>query len=117
MGDHRKLRAWREAMHLVVLSRQAIDRLPPQERFALATQWRRAAYSVPLNIAEGASRRGPREFRRYLDIARASLHELETILELTAVQGYLADADLAPIKRSRDGCARMVYGLLRRMGD
>lgn len=103
-------------MHLVVLSRRAIDRLPSSERFALGDQWRRAAYSVPLNIAEGASRRGPREFRRFLDMARASLHELETIIELAAAQHYLTDGDLMPVRKSRDGCARMVYGLLRRMG-
>jgi four helix bundle protein len=103
-------------MRLVVLSRQAIDRLPLTERFALADQWRRAAYSVPLNIAEGASRRGPREFRRFLDMARASLHEMETIIELAVTQQYLSEDDLAQVKECRDVCARMVFGLLRRMG-
>src|SRR5438477_9637639 len=76
MGDFRRLRAWQEAAALAVRSRDAITKLPRAERFALGDQWRRAAYSVALNIAEGASRRGPREFRRYLDIARGSLHEI-----------------------------------------
>src|SRR5436309_15583202 len=82
MGDFRRLRAWQEAVALAVRSRDAIAKLPSVERFALGDQWRRAAYSVALNIAEGASRRGPREFRRYLDIARGSLHEIEAILAL-----------------------------------
>lgn len=115
MGDFRKLHAWEQANQLVVLSRQAIDRLPSSERFALAEQWRRAAYSVSLNIAEGASRRGPKEFRRYLDIARSSLHEIEAIVELAALQRYLSEEELRPIRACRDRCARLVYRLLRQM--
>lgn len=115
MGDFRDLRAWREAKTLVLLSVNAIRRLPPEERFALGDQWRRAAYSAALNIAEGASRRGPREFRRYLDMARASLHEVEAILELAELLGYVSAEDFARLKAARDNCARLVYGLLRRM--
>lgn len=117
MGDFKQLRAWREAKNLAVLSRSAIAHLPKEERFALADQWRRAAYSVALNIAEGASRRGPREFRRYLDIARASLHELEAIFELASAQAYVPDAQMVELQTTRANCARMVYGLLRKMGD
>jgi four helix bundle protein len=97
VGDFRKLLAWKEATALVVLSNDAIRRLPSDERYALGDQWRRAAQSVALNIAEGASRRGPREFRRYLDIARASLHEIEAILELVACQGYLSGEEVAAL--------------------
>src|SRR5712691_3500836 len=89
MGDFRDLKAWQHARTLAVLSKTAIARLPIQERFALADQWRRASYSVVLNIAEGASRRGTKEFRRYLDIARSSLHEVEAIIELVVALGYL----------------------------
>jgi four helix bundle protein len=116
MGDFRELRAWQEAKQLIQLSRSAILKLPDHERYAIANQWRRAAYSVALNIAEGASRRGAREFRRYLDIARASLHELEAIFEIVLVMEYLSAEDLHPIMKSRDDCAKMVYGLLRSMG-
>jgi four helix bundle protein len=115
VGDFRNLRAWREAVELAVLSRDAIKGLPDSERFALAEQWRRAVYGVALNIAEGASRRGPKEFRRYLDIARSSLHEIESILALVEALGYLTGSELAPIKVSRDNCAKMVYGLLCKM--
>jgi four helix bundle protein len=115
MGDFRELRAWREAKTLVLLSRNAIRKLPSDERFALGDQWRRAAYSVALNIAEGASRRGPREFRRYLDIARGSLHEIEGILELVEVLEYIPSQELSALNTARDNCARLVYGLLRSM--
>jgi four helix bundle protein len=117
MGDLRNLLAWKEAKSLVVLSRDLIRRLPAEERYALADQWRRASQSVALNIAEGATRRGPKEFRRYLDIARASLHEMEAIFELVAALGYLSEADLDAIARCRNQCARLVYGLLRRMAQ
>jgi four helix bundle protein len=113
MGDFRKLIAWQEAMRLVSVSLPGIERLPSSERFALGDQWRRALYSVPLNIAEGASRRGPREFRRYLDVALGSLHEIEAILAIVAQQKYLPGEELDPIRSCRDTCARMVYGLLR----
>src|SRR6059036_3441057 len=93
MGDFKELRAWREAKKLAVLSKAAIAKLPADERYALGDQWRRAAYSVALNLGEGASRRGPREFRRFLDIARSSLHELEAIFELVAAQGYLTEPE------------------------
>src|SRR5436189_1166115 len=115
MGDFRKLRAWQEAVTLAVRSRDAITKLPSAERFALGDQWRRAAYSVVLNLAEGNSRRGPREFRRYLDIARASLHELESILELAKALGYFTEQQLRPLLIKRSNCARLVYSLLRRI--
>lgn len=115
MGDYRKLRAWQLARDLVVLSHPLIERLPASERFALADQWRRAAYGVVLNIAEGATRQGKREFRRYLDIARASLHEIETILDLVVSIGYVTREDVTQVVATRAECARTVYGLLRRM--
>src|SRR2546430_11163707 len=62
------------------------------EAFALGAQWRRAAYSVSLNIAEGATQSSPRQFRRYLEIAKGSLDELQGVLEL---------ARLTPIQLSR----------------
>ena len=117
MGDFKKLRAWQQARSLAVLSGAAIAKLPAHERYALADQWRRAAYSVVLNIAEGASRRGAREFRKYLDITRASLHELEAILELVSALGYLAEEEISKIEAARADCARMVYGLLRKMTE
>src|SRR2546425_11825310 len=58
------LKAWQHARTLVALTKSAIARLPETERYALADQWRRATYSVALNIAEGASRRGVKDFRR-----------------------------------------------------
>jgi four helix bundle protein len=115
MGRFRSLRAWQEAVSLAELSAKAIKKLSVCERYALADQWRRAAYSVVLNIAEGSSRRGPREFRRYLDIARGSLHEIEGVLEMVERLGYLPAEELRSLQICRVHCARLVYALLRKM--
>ena len=117
MGDFRQLRAWQEAIRFVVLSRPAIRRLPPDERFSLAAQWRRAAYSVALNLAEGAARSNRGNFRRHVDIARGSLDELESILEVVKSLDYLSESELRVLHASRSNCARMVAGLLRRLRD
>jgi len=89
--------------------------LPPTERFALAAQWRRAAYSVVLNLAEGASRVGDGNFRRHVDIARGSLDELEAILDLVETLDCVTERDLRTLRESRANCARMVTGLLRKL--
>src|ERR1051325_11823464 len=105
MGHFKDLKAWQHARALAVLSKSAIARLPEGERDGLADQWRRAAYSVALNIAEGSSRRGPREFRPYLDVARSSLHEIEAILELAELLDYLPEDELSALNAARDKCA------------
>ena len=114
MGDFKKLRVWREAREFVLLSNKAIKRLPDHEKYVLADQWRRAAYSVPLNIAEGTGRKGPREFCRYLGFALGSLHELEAILELIEGLEYITPPEIAELKSRRADCARMVCGLIQR---
>jgi four helix bundle protein len=117
VGHFKQLKAWQHAQAVAVLSRAAIARLPKEEANALADQWRRASYSVALNIAEGASRRGSREFRRHLDIARASLHELEAITELAVALGYFRAEEMAKLEATIDECAKTVYGLLRKFSD
>jgi len=117
VGDFKGLRAWQEAKSFVVSSHHAIAKLPSHERFRLGDQWRRAAESVALNIAEGASRSGPRQFRRYLDFALGSLHELEAILELVGALEYLPEQELRELRLRRANCARMVYGLFRMMSE
>jgi four helix bundle protein len=113
MGDFRKLIAWQEAKRLAILSRDAIQSLPPAELFALGAQWRRAAYSVALNIAEGASQASSRQFRRYLEIAKGSLDEVQGLLELAEGLGYLSGSRLHELRSVRTHCARLVTGLAR----
>jgi len=113
MGDFRKLVAWQEAKRLTLLSRDAILSLPPLETFALGAQWRRAAYSVPLNIAEGASQSSSRQFRRYLEVAKGSLDELQAVLELVEGLGYVSGKKLSELRDARTHCARLVTALIQ----
>ena len=117
MGHFQQLKAWQHARTLAVLSKAAIAKLPPTEADGLADQWRRATYSVALNIAEGASRAGPRDFRRHLGIARASLDEIEAILDLAVSLEYFRPEELAKVEAVRDECAKTVYGLMRKLGE
>ncbi len=110
----RDLKAYQHARRLAILSRPLINRLPESER-DLADQWRRACNSIALNLAEGVSRKGPKEFRRFADIARASLHEVEAVIDLVQHLGLFQAADLAELIAARDECARTVYGLLRKL--
>jgi four helix bundle protein len=86
---HRNLLAWREAMVLVETIYRDTMQFPKEELYGLMTQIRRAAVSVPSNIAEGAARNTAGELVQYLGIACGSLAELETQLELATRLGYL----------------------------
>lgn len=108
------LKAYQHARRLSVLSRPLIKRLPDSER-DLADQWRRACNSIALNLAEGVSRRGSKEFRRFADMARGSLVELEAVLDLVEHLGYFEPSELDELNAARDECARTVYGLLRKL--
>ncbi|HWC74648.1 MAG TPA: four helix bundle protein [Gemmatimonadales bacterium] len=117
MGHFKKLKAWEHARALAVFSKPLIERLPSTERSGLADHWRRATSSVVLNIAEGASRRGNKEFRKHLGIARSSLDEVEAIIDLAVGLDYLQRQDVVKVSAVRDECARTVYGLMRKLGD
>ena len=113
VADFHHLKAWQHAKALAVECARAATRFPPEERWALADQLRRAAYGAELNIAEGSARRGTREYRRYLDTARASLTEIEAILEIASELRYLEPTTRARLEARRDEAAKTVYGLLR----
>lgn len=80
--SYRDLVVWQKAMDLVIAAHGMSDRLPPEERYGLANQLRRAAASIPANIAEGHARTHRKEYRHHLSIARGSLAELETHLAI-----------------------------------
>ncbi|WP_226426923.1 four helix bundle protein [Xanthomonas sp. MWU16-30325] len=81
---HERLMVWRDAMSLVEAIYRLSHDFPDSERFGLTAQMRRATISVPSNIAEGAARRSTAEYLRYLSMARGSLAELDTQLQIAA---------------------------------
>ena len=88
---HHDLHVWQEAMLLVKDIYAVTKQFPREEIYALTSQMRRAAVSIPSNISEGAARTSTKEFLQFLSIARGSLSELETQVILTEDLGYLED--------------------------
>ena len=85
---HENLEAWKSAMELVEEIYRITTVFPAHEQYGLVSQMRRAAVSIPSNIAEGAGRNGHREFARFLSIARGSLSELDTQHQIAIRLGY-----------------------------
>jgi four helix bundle protein len=95
---HRDLIVWQEGIELVQFVYQITSSFPSQEQFGLTIQLRRAAVSVPANIAEGCARSGTKELLRFLSIPQGSLSELDTLVELSSRLGYLKDTASARLK-------------------
>lgn len=109
--DYRDLRVWQAAMDLVECVYALAIVLPSEEKFALSDQLRRAAVSIPANLAEGQARGHTREFLRYACMARGSLAELETLVQLVTRLGYAPTSHLQPIQARLDELRRALYGL------
>jgi len=110
---HHELRAWQEAISLVRDVYAATQQFPADERFGLTAQLRRAAVSVPSNIAEGAARESAKEFAQFLVMARGSLSELETQLILARDLGYLAEDGYRQLTEKVETTFALIGGLLR----
>jgi len=110
---HKKLDLWNTAMELTVSVYITTDTFPKDERYSLTDQIRRAAVSVPSNIAEGAGRQTKKEFINYLHMAQGSLSELDTRLELERRLGYLAQDSWAMLDRQVERIDKMLSGLIR----
>ncbi len=86
---HQKLDAWQQAMRLVRMTYQATQLFPRDERFGLINQMRRAAVSIPSNLAEGSARNTKKEMAQFVGVAKGSLSELETQMLISSDLGYL----------------------------
>ncbi|MGB2988094.1 MAG: four helix bundle protein [Phycisphaerae bacterium] len=86
---------------------------PKEERYGLTSQMRRAAVSVPANIAEGQARRSTGEFRQFLGIARGSLAELETLIVLSSSLDYATPESVEPLLNACEEISKLLNGLLK----
>ena len=113
MGEsYRDLIAWQRAMKLVTAIYGATQAFPRDELYGLTNQLRRAAVSVPSNIAEGQARFSPKEFHRFLSIARGSLVEIETQILIAQNLGYLATAQTRLLLTEASELGRILNGLI-----
>ena len=112
---HRELGVWQRAIDLVMESHRLAERFPPHERFELASQVRRAAASIPANIAEGNGRLHRGDYIHHVSIARGSLMELDSHLELARRLNYVGEADLVLARELIDRVGRMLTRLAMRL--
>jgi len=108
----RDLRVWQESMLLVEEVYALTRGFPPDERFCLTAQLRRAAVSIPSNIGEGARRRRGGSFRWFLRVALGSQGELEVQLEIAFRLTYCSSSDYQRLMRRTSDVGRMLTGLL-----
>ena len=118
MHSFRDLTVWQKSMDLVVLTYRLSEKFPSDERFGLTSQMRRAAVSIPSNIAEGRRRGTSKEYRQFLQVSYGSGGELETQLEIALRLEYLnksdyerADALLQEVMRMLNALIGKVSGL------
>ena len=111
--DHTKLDVWRLSCDLVADVYRLTQRLPRSELFGLTSQMRRAAVSIPSNIAEGASRGSQKDFARYLNIAAGSAGELDTQVHIAEMLALLTPGETSLVRDEIARVRRMLVGLIR----
>jgi len=109
--SYRDLDVWKLAIEIVRDIYRVTEKFPPAELFGLTTQLRRAAISIPSNIAEGQGRNSSKEFRQFLAIALGSLAEVETQLIIASEIGYLASSEPTKLLADLDTIRKMIKGL------
>ena len=114
---HKKLNVWKMSIDLAKEIYDITGKYPREERYGIINQMRRAATSVPANIAEGAARRSKKEFAQFLSIAGGSLSELDTYLELSLVLNYLNLGEKEKIDAMMTNVSKTLAGLIRSITD
>lgn len=113
MGDsYRDLIAWQKAMVLVTEIYKVTGNFPREEQYGLTNKLRRAAVSVPSNIAEGQACFSPKKFRQFLSHARGSLVEIETQISIAVNLPYLHDEEARRLFKMLSEMGRILNGLI-----
>lgn len=117
MMPFQRFEAWQLCHKFVLEIYRVTKKFPASERYELAKQARRAAFSSAVNIAEGSAKRGHREFRRFLIISLGSLSELAYVLIMARDLGYIPQRTFAELNRLRDHAGKATWGLYRTMSN
>ena len=115
MMPYERLHAWKACGDLTVAVYKTTERFPRHELYGLTSQARRAAFSSAANIAEGSAKRGPREFRRYLDISIGSLSEVAYVLHVAKRLEYLSVEEWQELDRLREDASKLTWHLCKSM--
>jgi len=115
--NHKDLDVWKSAMFLAEVIYVETGDFPNHEQFGLTSQLRRAAVSVPANIAEGSARKGNKELIHFLYISLGSLAELETLIILSNKVGYFKGEKNDKLLALVVQCSRLTNGLIKYLKD
>jgi len=110
--NHQRLDIYGISRQFVFECYKLTMKLPVEEKFGMITQIRRAALSVHLNIAEGASRKSETERKRYYEISRRSVIEIDTALDIASDLRYLTEIETENLGRSMVNCFKMLTGMI-----
>jgi four helix bundle protein len=105
------LKVWRQSHTLALDIYKVTERFPPSERFGITAQLRRAAVSVPTNLAEGAKRKHRSEYARFINLAEGSVAETEYLLFLARDLGFLPPSQADGLLSTAQTIGRMLHGL------
>lgn len=110
-SDYRQLKVWQKAMDLTVEIYSLVNKFPRAENYALSDQMRRSVVSIPSNIAEGQGRNSDKEFVNFLSIARGSLWELETQIEISERLHYIDSGQKNKVYEQTEEIGKMLNAL------
>lgn len=113
MRTHKDLEVWKLSVDFVTEICTLSMRFPKDERFGLTNQIRRAAVSVPSNIAEGAGRRSEKEFLQFLSISLGSVQEIDTQILISLNLNYLTKSEYEILLIKLDQISKMLSGLIK----
>ena len=117
MKSYRDLIVWQKSMVLVTMIYKLTIKLPDDEKFGLISQIKRSAISVPSNIAEGYGRNYRKDYSRFLQIARGSLYESQTQLEIAVNLSFIATEDLKEIQELSIEVEKMLNSLIKKLEE
>jgi four helix bundle protein len=114
-SNYKNLIVWQKAMDLTAAVYKLVRKLPKEELYALSDQMRRAAVSIPSNIAEGRDRNTDREFVQFLTFSRGSKSELETQLLICVKVGYLNETEISEAMDLSTEVGKMLNSLINKL--
>ena len=115
MEDYKELIVWQKSMQVVKSIYSLTRKLPKEEQFGLSDQMRRASVSIPSNIAEGFGRHAPKDYSRFLSIARGSKYELETQIRICIMLEYVSENEVSEILTLLDEIGKMLNALINKL--
>ena len=117
MKSYRDLIVWQKSMDVVTLIYKLVKQFPDDEKFGLISQIKRSSVSVPSNIAEGYGRNYSKDYIRFLNIARGSLYEMQTQLQVALNLDFIVDEDLNEINSLSVEVEKMLNSLINKLAN